>query len=93
MRSSRLVVDAVFDQAAMLVGLALFGAPALQVFVDVDAHDLVGREEAVVYALPQRVGVHRFAEVVGAGNVPGLLGRCGEADVRGAGEVCVAPEK
>ncbi len=80
-----LVVDAVFDQLAVLVGLALFGAPALQVLVDVDAHDLVGREEAVVDALAQRVGVDRLAEVVDVGDVLGFLGRGGQADLGGAG--------
>jgi hypothetical protein len=64
-----LVVDAVLDQLAVLVGLPLLWAPALQVLVEVDAHDLVGREEAVVDALLERVGVDRLAEVVDVGDV------------------------
>ena len=59
----------------------------MQILVDVHAHDLVGREEAVVDALAQRVGVHRLTEVVNAGNLFGFLGRCGQANVRGVAEV------
>ncbi len=43
----------------MLVALALLWAPAEQILVQVDAHDFVGREKAVLDALPQRVGVDR----------------------------------
>ena len=78
-----LVVDAVLDHLAVLVELALLGSPALQVLVEVDAHDLVGREEAVLDALLERIGVDRFAEIVDVGDVLGFLGRGGEADLRG----------
>ena len=52
-----LVVDAVLDRLAEVVGHALRGTPALEVLVEVDAHDLVGRQEAVLDALLERVGV------------------------------------
>ncbi len=84
---SRLVVVAVFDHLAVLVGLALLGPPAVEVLVEADAHDFVGGEEAVLDALLERVGVDRVAEVVDVGDVLGLLGRGGEADLRGGGEV------
>ena len=82
-----LVVDAVFDLVAVAVGLPLFWAVALDVHVDVDLDDLVGRKEAVLDALLERVGVNRLAEVVDVGDVLGLLGRGGEADLGGGGEV------
>ena len=66
---------------AVLVGLALLGAPAVEVFVEADADDLVGREEAVGDALLERVGVDRVAEVLDVGNVSGFLGRGGQADL------------
>ena len=82
-----LVVDAVLDLVAVAVGLALLGAVAFDVHVDVDLDDLVGGEEAVVDALLQRVGVNRLAEVVDVGDVLGFLRRGGQADLRGGGEV------
>ena len=81
------VVFAVFDHLAVLVRLAGFGPPAVEVLVEADADDLVGREEAVVDALPERVGVDRVAEVLDVGDVLRFLGRGGEADLRGGGEV------
>ena len=83
----RLVVLAVLDELAVLVRLALLRAPTFQVLVDADADDLVRGEEPVVDALLQRVGVDRVAEVLDVGDVLGFLGRCGEADLRGGGEV------
>ena len=88
MRSkSRVVVFAVLDDLAVLVGLALLRAPAVEVLVEVDAHDLVRGEEAVGDALPERVGVDRVAEVLDVGDVLRLLGRGGQADLRGGREV------
>ena len=52
-----------------------------------DLDDLVGSEKAVADALLERVGVDRLAEVVDVGDVFGLLGRGGEADLRGGGKV------
>ena len=52
-----------------------------------DLDDLVGREEAVLDALLQRVGVDGLAEVVDVGDVLRLLGRGGQADLGGGGEV------
>ena len=88
MRSkSSCVVVAVLDHLAVLVGLALLRPPAVKVLVEVDADDLVGREEAVGDALLERVGVDRVAEVLDVGDVLGFLGRGGQADLRGGGEV------
>ena len=67
--------------------LPLLRPVAFDVAVDVDLDHLVGREEAVVDALLQRVGVDRLAEVVDVGDVLRLLRRGGQADLRGAGEV------
>ena len=52
------------SRSPCLSTLALLGAPAGEVLVEVDADDLVGSEEAVLDALLQRVGVDRLAEVV-----------------------------
>ena len=82
-----LVVLAVLDLLAVLVRLALLRPPAVEVLVDADAHDLVGREEAVRDALPERVGVDRLAEVVDVGNVLRFLRRRGHADLGGGREV------
>ena len=54
---------------AVAVDFALLGPVAFHVDVDVDLDDLVRREEAVVDALLQRVGVDRLAEVVDVGDV------------------------
>ncbi len=48
-----LVVDAVFDLVAVFVEHALVRTPAGQVFVEIDAHHLVGCEETIVDALTQ----------------------------------------
>ncbi len=82
-----LVVDAVFDLVAVLVGFALLRAVALDIDIEVDLDHLVGREEAVADAFLQRVAVHGFAEVVDIGDVFRLLRRGGEADLGGGGEV------
>ena len=82
-----LVVFAVLDLLAVLVGLAGLRAPAVEVLVEADPHDLVGREEAVVDALPEGVGVDGLAEVVDVGDVLGFLRRGGEADLGGRREV------
>ena len=74
---------AILDDLAILVGLAEFGAPAVEILVEADADDLVGREEAVGDALAERVGEDRLAEIVDVGDVAGFLGRGGEADLGG----------
>ena len=81
------VVDAVFDLLAVAVELALLRPVAFHVAVDMDLDHLVGREEAVVDALLERVGVDRLAEVVDVGDVLGFLRRGGQADLGGGGEV------
>lgn len=86
-----MVVNAVVDELAVLVGLALARTPALQVTVKVDTHDFVRGQEAVFYALLQGVGVNRLAEVVDVGDFLGFL-RCGrQADVGGRREVFQNP--
>ena len=82
-----LVVDAVLDLVAVAVEFARLGPVALHVDVDMDFDDLVGREEAVLDALLERVGVDRLAEVVDVRDVLGFLGRGGQADLGGGGEV------
>ena len=81
------VVDAVFDELAVLVLETLWRSPAFGVNVERDLDDFVGREETVVDALLERVGVERVAEIFGAGNFLGFLWRGGEADVGGAFKV------
>jgi hypothetical protein len=82
-RSRIRCTSAIFDELAVLVGLACLGAPAVEILVEPDAHHLVGREKAVGDALPQGIGVERVAEVMDVGNVAGFLGRGGEADLGG----------
>jgi hypothetical protein len=65
----------------VLVELALLGPPAGEVLVEVDADDLVRREEAVLDALLERVRVDRLAEVVRRRDVGRLLRRRGQADL------------
>ena len=81
------VVDAVFDQVAVLVGHALRGPPAKGVFVQVHPHDFVGRQEAVFNTLLEAVGVNRLAKVFGVGGVLGFFGRGGQAHLGGAAKV------
>ena len=58
-----LVVDPIFDHFTVLVGFAVFGTPPDQVFVDVDPHDLVWRQVAVVDSPLERVSEDRLTEV------------------------------
>ena len=58
------VVLAVLDELAVFVALPGFGSPAVDILVEADADDFVGRKETVGYALPERVGVNRVAEVI-----------------------------
>ena len=78
------VVFAVFDFFAVDVALSLFRAPAFEVFVETDTDDFVRREETVVNALLEAVGVDRFAEVVDVRDVLRFLRCSGQADLRGA---------
>ena len=81
------VVFAVLDELAVFVGLAGFGPPAVEVFVEADADDLVGGEEAVGDALAKGIRVDGVTEVFDVGSLLGLLRRGGEADLRRGGEV------
>src|SRR5437870_4668239 len=56
------VVFAILYFLAVPVGLAFLRAPAIEIFVEANADDFVGCEEAVGDALPERVGVERIAE-------------------------------
>ena len=71
----------------MFVQLALLGPPPGEVFVEVKAHDFVGREKAIGDALLERVAVDRLAEVVLGGNIDRLLRGCGESDLSRGVEV------
>ena len=82
-----LVVNTVFDLVAVLVRLAFFRTVAFHVHIQMNLHHLVGREESVMDALLQRVGIDGLAEVVNVRDVLGLFRRRGEADLRGAGKV------
>ena len=82
-----LVVDPVLDLVAVAVDFPRLGPVALDVTVDVDLDHFVGREEAVLDALLQRVGVDRLAEVMDVRDVLRFLRRGGHADLSGRGEV------
>ena len=74
------VVDSVLDFVAVDVALPLVRPPAVaDIRRDID--DLEGREESVLDALLEAVGVHRVAEVRDVGDVPRLLGRRGHANL------------
>jgi len=55
-----LVADAIFDLVAEVIVFAFFGTPSGPVFVEVDADDGIGSEEAVLNPLFERVGVDRI---------------------------------
>ena len=82
-----LVVDPVRDLLAFAVGLPSGRTVAVDVDVDVDIDDLVRREEAVLDALLERVGVDRLAEVVDVRDVLRLLRRRRQPDLGRRGEV------
>ena len=60
------VVEAIFDEFAILVLKSFGRSPSFGVDVQCDLDDFVGREEAVIDALLERVGVKRVAEIFGA---------------------------
>jgi hypothetical protein len=78
-----LVVDAVLNLLTEVVRHPLGRPPALQVFVEVDADDLVGGEEAIVDALLERVRVDRRANVGERGGLASLLRRGRQAQLDG----------
>src|SRR5450759_490022 len=51
------------------------------------AHHLVGREESVLDALLERVGVDGIPEVVAGGDLRGFLGRGGQTELGRSGKV------
>ena len=81
------VVDAIFDDIAMLVGHARRRPPAEGVAIDVHADHFVRCEVAVLDALAKAVGVDRFTEIFDVGNFARLFRRSGEADLRRGREV------
>ena len=81
------VVDPILDLLAFSVDRAFFGAVAFDILVDMNLDHLVGRQEAVAYALLQGIGEHRLAEIGDIRDVAGFLRRGGEADLRRRGEI------
>ena len=75
------VIDAVFDFVAVAVELAFLGPVALDVDVNVNLDDLVGRKKAVADALAQRVCEGRRTEVINVRSVGGFFWRGREADL------------
>ena len=83
-------VNAVRDLIAVDIPLALAGTPAVP-DVGHDVDDLERRQEAVVNALFQTVGIDRVSEIAQIGDVFCLF-RCGShADLGGVGEVLQNP--
>ena len=79
-----LVVFAVFNFLAEVIGHSCGGTPAEEVFVEVIADDLVGSEEAIFDALLERVGVNGVAEVGDVRNVFRFLGGGSETELIGS---------
>ena len=67
------VVDAVLDLIAVAVDVAPLRPVAVDIHVDMDLDDLVRGQEAVLDALPERVGVNRRPEIMNVGDVLGFL--------------------
>ena len=81
------VVDTVFNLFAVFIELAFDGAPALDIYINVNAHDFVRGEETVFNTLFQRIGVNRLTEVVDIRNVFRFFWRCRQTDLSGAAEI------
>lgn len=75
------------DGIAFHVHFAFFRLPAVDVFVEVDGHDLIRRKEAVFDALLQRVGDERIAEVIEVVGTVFFVGRGSHADLDSGLEV------
>ena len=76
-----LVINPVFNQQAVLVGLTFARTPALQILVDVDTHHFIRSQKTVFDTLLQRIAVNRFAEVINTGNILSFFGRGGQTDM------------
>ena len=63
------------------------GHPAVDIFVQIEADHFVGGQEAVFDALLEGVGVDGLAEIVDIGDVFGLFGGGGQADLHGRWKV------
>ncbi len=82
-----LVVDAVLDELPMLVAFPLLRPVAHEILVDIDANDLVRRQEPILDALSEGIGIDRLAEVIDVRDVAGLARGGGESDLGGGLEV------
>ncbi len=81
------VVNPVLDSIAVNVGLTLFGTPTFEIDIHADAQNLVRGEESVLDPLLEGIEIDGFPEVVYVGNIHGLFGRGGQADLGGRIEV------
>src|ERR1019366_6005970 len=72
---------------AVAVRLPALGTITLHIQVDVNLDDFVRRQEAILNALLQGIGVSRLPEIMDVGDVGGFLRCRREADLRGGGEV------
>ena len=81
------VINAVFHQAAELIGKPFRRAPPVYINIQIDAHHTIGRQKAVINALPQGVRVHRITKVFCIRYIRGFLGCCRHADVCGRRKV------
>ena len=75
------VVDAVLDLIAVPVHITPLRSIAMHIYIDMDLDHLVWRQEAVLDALPEGVGVNRRPEIMNIGNVLRFLGRGSESDL------------
>lgn len=87
------VVLALFDQLPVFVAFVLFWCVAQGVHIGDNPDHLVGGEEPIGNALPQRISIERLAKIALVGDILGFRGCSGETDVSGGGEVVedVAP--
>src|SRR5450631_2227139 len=67
------VVDAVLDHFPVAVDFALLRPVALDIDVNMNFDDLVGRQEAVLDSLLERIRVDGSAEILDVGDVLRLL--------------------
>ena len=67
------VVNPILDFDTVLIDHAEIWSPTGEVLIQIDAHNLVRGEEAIIDALTQGVGIDRLAEIVDVGTHPGRL--------------------
>ena len=81
------VIDPVFDFVTVAVGVSPLRPITVHVHVDMDLDNFVRRQEAVLNALLEGVGINGLPEVIDVRNIFRFLGRGGEPDLGCAGEV------